>query len=231
MQASLQRTLLHRLVLYLNNKSITALKSGDFDGLTGLEELRLNNNQLTSLSSDIFSGLTSLSNLNLYNNQLSSLPDGIFEGLTSLTKIRLGRNTVNPLPVTVSLEKVAEGQFKVIVPTGALFAITVPISVTNGSITSGASSVTIPKGGVESETLTVTRTAGTTTDVTVDIGTLPSLPRNHYGYALVKSDDLPLAVITSINTAPRIHGWHSRHPHRSREHRCSHQHRHTDRCN
>ncbi len=189
-------------VLYLNNKSITALKSGDFDGLTGLEELRLNNNQLTSLSSDIFSGLTSLSNLNLYNNQLSSLPDGIFEGLTSLTKIRLGRNTVNPLPVTVSLEKVAEGQFKVIVPTGALFAITVPISVTNGSITSGASSVTIPKGGVESETLTVTRTAGTTTDVTVDIGTLPSLPRNHYGYALVKSDDLPLAVITSINTAP-----------------------------
>ena len=189
-------------VLYLNNKSITALKSGDFDGLTGLEELRLNNNQLTSLSSDIFSGLTSLSNLNLYNNQLSSLPDGIFEGLTSLTKIRLGRNTVNPLPVTVSLEKVAEGQFKVIVPTGALFAVTLPISVTNGSITSGASSVTIPKGGVESETLTVTRTAGTTTDVTVDIGTLPSLPRNHYGYALVKSDDLPLAVITSINTAP-----------------------------
>ena len=190
------------LVLYLNNKSITALKSGDFDGLTNLEQLRLNKNQLTSLPSDIFSGLTSLSNLNLFNNQLSSLPDGIFEGLTSLTTIRLGRNTVNPLPVTVSLEKVAEGQFKVIVPTGALFAITVPISVTNGSITSGASSVTIPKGGVESETLTVTRTAGTTTDVTVDIGTLPSLPRNHYGYALVKSDDLPLAVITSINTAP-----------------------------
>ena len=188
--------------LYLNNKSITALKSGDFDGLTGLEELRLNNNQLTSLSSDIFSGLTSLSNLNLFNNQLSSLPDGIFEGLTSLTTIRLGRNTVKPLPVTVSLEKVAEGQFKVIVPTGALFAVTLPISVTNGSITGGVSSVTIPKGGVESETLTVTRTAGTTADVTVDIGTLPSLPRNHYGYALVKSDDLPLAVITGINTAP-----------------------------
>ncbi len=189
-------------VLYLNNKSITALKSGDFDGLTGLEELRLNNNQLTSLSSDIFSGLTSLSNLNLFNNQLSSLPDGIFEGLTSLTKIRLGRNTVNPLPVTVSLEKVAEGQFKVIVPTGALFAITVPISVTNGSITGGASSVTIPKGSIESDTLTVTRTAGTTNPVTVDIGTLPSLPRNHYGYALVKSGDLPLAVITGVNTTP-----------------------------
>ncbi len=188
--------------LYLNNKNITTLKSGDFDGLTGLEDLRLNNNQLTSLPSGIFSGLTALINLNLFNNQLSSLPDGIFEGLTSLTTIRLARNTVDPLPVTVSLEKVAEGQFKAVVPTGATFDFVLPITVSNGSITGDASSLTIPQGSTESETLTVTRTAGTTADVTIDIGTLPSLPRNHFGYALVKPDDLPLAVITSINTAP-----------------------------
>ena len=188
--------------LYLNNRNIAALESGDFDGLTGLTELRLNNNQLVSLPEGIFDGLTALGNLNLYNNQLSSLPDGIFEGLTSLTTIRLGRNTVDPLLLTVSLEKVAGGQFKAVAPTGTTFDFVLPISVTNGSITGGASSVTILQGSVESETFTVTRTAGTTTDVTVDIGTLPSLPRNHYGYALVKSDDLPLAVITSINTAP-----------------------------
>ena len=188
--------------LYLNNRNITALESGDFDGLTGLTELRLNNNQLVSLPEGIFDGLTALGNLNLYNNQLSSLPDGIFEGLTSLTTIRLGRNTVDPLLLTVSLEKVAGGQFKAVVPTGTTFDFVLPISVTNGSITGGASSVTIPQGSVESETFTVTRTAGTTADVTVDIGTLPSLPRNHYGYALVKSDDLPLTVITSINTTP-----------------------------
>ena len=188
--------------LYLNNRNITALESGDFDGLTGLTELRLNNNQLVSLPEGIFDGLTALGNLNLYNNQLSSLPDGIFEGLTSLTTIRLGRNTVDPLLLTVSLEKVAGGQFKAVAPTGTTFDFVLPISVTNGSITGGASSVTILQGSVESETFTVTRTTGTTTDVTVDIGTLPSLPRNHYGYALVKSDDLPLAVITSINTAP-----------------------------
>ncbi len=188
--------------LYLNNRNITALESDDFDGLTGLTELRLNNNQLVSLPEGIFDGLTALGNLNLYNNQLSSLPDGIFEGLTSLTTIRLGRNTVDPLLLTVSLEKVVGGQFKAVVPTGTTFDFVLPISVTNGSITGGASSVTILQGSVESETFTVTRTAGTTTDVTVDIGTLPSLPRNHYGYALVKSDDLPLAVITSINTAP-----------------------------
>ena len=188
--------------LYLNNRNITALESGDFDGLTGLTELRLNNNQLVSLPEGIFDGLTALGNLNLYNNQLSSLPDGIFEGLTSLTTIRLGRNTVDPFLLTVSLEKVAGGQFKAVAPTGTTFDFVLPISVTNGSITGGASSVTILQGSVESETFTVTRTTGTTTDVTVDIGTLPSLPRNHYGYALVKSDDLPLAVITSINTAP-----------------------------
>ncbi len=188
--------------LYLNNRNITTLKSGDFDGLTDLEELRLNNNQLTSLPSDIFSGLTSLSNLNLFNNQLSSLPDGIFEGLTSLTKIRLARNTVDPLPVTVSLEKVAEGQFKAVAPTGAPFDIVLPINVANGSITGGATTLTIQQGRLESDTLNVTRTAGTTANVTVDIGTLPSLPRNHFGYTLAKSDDLPLAVITRINTAP-----------------------------
>ena len=168
--------------LYLNNRNITALKSGDFDGFTSVSELRLDNNQLTSLPSDIFTGMSSLSNLNLFNNQLSSLPDDIFEGLTTLTTIRLGHNTVDPIPLSVTLEKVTEGQFKAVAPTGALFAIVLPITVTNGSITGGTTSLTIPKGSVESETLTVTRTAGTTAVVTVDIGTLPSLPRNHYGY-------------------------------------------------
>ena len=65
-----------------------------------------------------FSGLTGLTNLNLYGNQLSSLPDSIFEGLTALTTLRLGGNTVNPLPITVSIENLDNGQFKVVVPTG-----------------------------------------------------------------------------------------------------------------
>ena len=55
---------------------------------------------------------------------------------------------------------------------------------------------------MESGTLTVTRTAGTTGHVMVDIAAFPRLPRTHYGYALVKSDHLPLAVIRGINTAP-----------------------------
>ena len=104
------------------------------------------------------------------------------------------------MPLTVSLEKVADGQFKAVAPTGAPFDIVLPLSVTDGSISGGATSLTIPAGSVESGTLTVTRTAGTTAAVTVNIGRLPSLPSQHAGYALVKSADLPLTVIgTSLN--------------------------------
>ncbi len=166
-------------VLDLRNKEISELKAGDFSGLTGLV------------------------NLNLYGNKLASLPTGIFEGLTALTTIRLGRNSVNPMPFTVSLEKVASGQFKAVAPAGALFDIVLPVTVAKGSLTSSVATLTIPKGSIESGTLSVTRTPGTTAAVTVTIGTLPSLPsRNHYGYTLVKSDSLPLAVISGINTAP-----------------------------
>ena len=172
--------------------------------LNAITSLNLRGKGISVLKTDDFSGLTALTNLNLYNNRLRNLPDGIFKGLTSLTTIRLGRNAIDPFPFTVSLENVgAEGEFKAVAPAGALFDIVLPITVTHGSITGGATTVTIPQGNVESRTLTVTRTAGTTAHVTVGIGTLPNLPRfNHYGYALVKSDHLPLVIIRGPNTAP-----------------------------
>ena len=193
-------TALNSLYLYANE--LTTLPADIFDGLTALTEINLGNNDLTTLPDGIFDRLTSLSVLSLANNDLSSLPAGIFEGLTSLTTIGLGGNAVNPLPLTVSLEKVADGQFKAVAPSGAPFDIVLPISVTNGNIGSGATSITIPTGSVESEVLTVTRTAGTTAAVTVDIGTLPGIPSNHFGYTLAKSDDLPITIITDINTGP-----------------------------
>ena len=170
--------------------------------LTAITSLNLRNSGITVLKIGDFSGMTGLTSLNLFNNQLSSLPDDIFVGLTSLTTIRLGRNAVDPLPLTVSLEKVSDGQFKAIAPAGATFDIVLPVTVKHGSISDGATTLTIPHGSVESGTLTVTRTPGTTAVVTADIGTLPSLPRNHFGYALVKSGSLPLDIITGINTAP-----------------------------
>ena len=75
-----------------------------------------------------------------------------------------------------------------------------PLTVANGTIDGGATTLTIPAGSLESQPLTVTRTSGTTAAVTVDIGTLPGLPANHQGYALVKSADLPLEVISSSAT-------------------------------
>ena len=170
--------------------------------LAAITSLNLRNAGITELKKGDFANLTGLTSLNLFNNDLSSLPDGIFADLTSLTTIRLGRNSVDPFPLTVSLEKVGTNQFKAVAPAGATFDIVLPITVTNGSISGGATTLTVSQGSVESGLLTVTRTPGTTAAVTADIGTLPSLPRNHYGYVLAKSDSLPSTIISGSNTAP-----------------------------
>ena len=159
--------------------------------------LRLGYQNITALKSGDFSGLTALTHLNLPGNQLSSLPDSIFAGLTALTQLRLGGNSVTPLPLTVSLEKVGADQVKAVAPTGAPFEIVLPLTIANGNISGGATTISIPRGSVESQPLTVTRTTGTTAAVTVDIGTLPGLPNGHFGYSLVKSNDQPLEVISS----------------------------------
>ena len=129
---------------------------------------------------------------------MSSLPAGLFGNLTNLTYLNLTDNLINPLPLTVSLEKVAEGQFKAVAPSGAPFEMVLPLTVANGNISGGATTITIPAGSLESEPLTVTRTPGTTFAVTVDIGTLPGLPADHSGYTLVKSADLPLEIFSRL---------------------------------
>ena len=181
--------------LGLYSTQLSTLPDGVFAGLPSLTTLNLNNNNLTSLPPDIFSELPNLTTLLMRDNQLSTLPDGLFSGLSSLTTLRLSGNSVDPMPLTVSLEKVADGQFKAVAPAGAPFEIVLPLSVTDGSISGGATSLTIPAGSVESGTLTVTRTSGATLAASADIGTLPSRPANHFGYSLVKSTDLPITVI------------------------------------
>ena len=184
--------------LFLNGQGITTLQADDFKGLTGLTELRLYDNQLTTLPADLFDGLTALTTLYLNGNQLTTLPEGLFDGLSSLTTLYLYGNAVDPLPLTVSLDKVGADQVKAVAPAGAPFDMVLPLTVANGSISGGATTITIPAGGVESQLLTVTRTPGTSAAVTVDIGTLPGLPANHSGYALVKSVDLPLEVFSLL---------------------------------
>ena len=183
--------------LELERNQLTSLPAGIFDGLTNLTEIDLRSNQLTNLPAGIFDGLNSLKTLRLHSNQLTSLPAGIFDGLNVLTLLNLLNNSVDPLPLAVSLEKIGEDQFKAVAPTGAPFDIVLPLRVANGSISGGTTTITIPIGSVESAPLTVTRTPGTTFAVTVDIGTLPGVPRSgHGGYALVKSADLPLEIFS-----------------------------------
>ena len=103
---------------------------------------------MSSLPADVFEGLTALTRLYLQNNSLSS-PDGIFEGLTA--HLYLQQDDLNLLPFTLSLQKVADGQFKAVAPAGAPFEIVLKLNVTNGSISSGAKNITIPTGSVESD--------------------------------------------------------------------------------
>ena len=187
--------------LNLRNNSLANLPEEVFDGLANLTLLDLSSNSLANLPGDIFEGLSNLTTLRLSSNALTSLPDGMFEGLSNLTSISMHSNSAF-LSLTVSLEKVGEGQFKATAPTGAPFDIVLPLSINNGSISGGATTITIPAGNVQSETLTVTRTPGTTAIVTVDIGTLPGLPSGHFDYRLVKSDALSLEVSRDANEAP-----------------------------
>ncbi len=186
------------------NRELTSLPEDIFDGLSSLEDLVLHNTALTSLPADLFDGLSSLTDIELYDTQITSLPDGIFDGLSSLTTLTFAKFRNEILSLTVSLEKVGDNQFKAVMPVGAPFSIELPISVTNGSISGEATSVTILTGSVESSPLSITRTSGTTAAVTVDIGTLPSIPSSHNGYILAKSADLPLEVLSIVASAPTI---------------------------
>ena len=64
---------------------ISALREGDFLGLSGLGTLNLGGNDLTELPPGIFSGLPNLRVLYLHSTQLTELPAGVFSGLSNLT--------------------------------------------------------------------------------------------------------------------------------------------------
>ncbi len=83
--------------LNLSDQKITALKSGDFDGLSALRSLSLAKNALSSLPADIFSGLSAMDSLDLGSNELSSLPAEIFSGLSAMNRLNLAYNNLDNL--------------------------------------------------------------------------------------------------------------------------------------
>ena len=92
------RHLLQITTLNLQNQGISTLQSGDFSGLTNLENLLLGPNSLSRLPEDIFEGLSNLEYLTLFSNSLRSLPEDIFEGLSNLEFISLSGNLLTTLP-------------------------------------------------------------------------------------------------------------------------------------
>ena len=80
--------------LNLDRKGITSLKSGDFDGLTGLTTLHLSGNTgLSALPSDVFDELTALTTLRVSGNNLRALPSDVFDELTALTTLHVSHNS------------------------------------------------------------------------------------------------------------------------------------------
>lgn len=151
--------------------------------LGAITSLSIRNAGITELRPGDFSGLTGMTSLNLYGNMLRSLPDGIFNGLTSLTSLRLGGNVVEPIPLIVSLEQVSEDQYKVVIPTGAPFDVSVPLNITDGINPERLGSVVVSKGSIRSAAASVPVVNG----AYIDIGELPNLPVNHFGYILTRS--------------------------------------------
>ena len=188
---------LHALkVIWLPDNGLRVLPDGVFSNLAALERVNLEGNNLSSLSEDVFSGLTALEDLYLAGNQLRSLPNRFFSGLPSLEGLELQDNAIDPLPLPLLLEKVGESQFTAVAPTGAPFNMELPVRIRGpGALVGEVGTVTIPAGAVESSPVGVRRTAGTEDAVSVDIGTLPSLPTKHDGYVFEKDKKLPRIIL------------------------------------
>ena len=87
--------------LNLQSKSITALKAGDFSGLTGLETLYLNHasadanakNSISDISA--LAGLTTLTRLHLSDNLISDI--SVLSGMTSMHSLYMDNNSISDI--------------------------------------------------------------------------------------------------------------------------------------
>ena len=181
--------------LDLSARNLTALRAGDFAGLTSLRDLGLNGNLLAGLPSRVFDGLR-LTELDLSGNRFETMPEGVFLGLLGAQRVRLDDNPGSPLPLTVRLYPIGS-RFRAVAAAGAPFRLVVPLRVTNGRVEGGATTTTIAVGEENAATFAVTRAQGSTAAVTVDFGALPALPAGHQGYELRRSAALPLTALAA----------------------------------
>ena len=186
--------------LLLSYNRLSLLPEGVFSTLKKLNALHLQYNKLTTLRQGVFSSLGELDKLYLNDNYLRSLPDGAFSGVPGLETVNLNFNRIEPLPVSLSLVKVGNSQFKAIAPQGAPFKLVVEVRISSdGTIEDGQDTITIPAGAVESEPVRFERAEGMEEAVRVDFQGFPQLPAQHVGYVLQKDESLPLQILPSIS--------------------------------
>ena len=207
--------------LHLDYNELTSLPDNVFDYNTKLTELDIGSNKISSLQTGLFSNLSRLTYLRISWNNISSVPDGIFVGLTSLKRFQCGyqgeQRHLRSIAIKVGLEKVSEGEFKVVCPTGLPFnnnRISVPI--TNGKIPSDEDStyivtignrnpqIRIPVGESESDAISVVRLDDTTDAVTVkiDIAFYEQSLQNSGYYFTIDSSNFPLELLPAVSGAP-----------------------------
>ena len=187
--------------LFLNADNLSALREGDFSGLTSLIHLFLRSNQLSELPEGVFADLASLASLDLESNQLSELSEGVFNGLTSLTNLFLWGNPGAPFQLTLELEPRGQSAFAVRVVEGAPFAMTTSVTVSGGT---AAGSVTVPAGAVLSDEIAVTPTEGET--VTVSLGAAPTVPLDFLGIEAAVGGPLVLDLAGPVLTSATVGG-------------------------
>ena len=165
--------------LTLSDKSISALKTGDFQGLSGLEQLYLD------------------------TNNLSDLPDGIFEGLESLDTLWLNFNTGSPFSLTMTLEQEGSNSVVVRVAEGAPFDMEITLSAEGGTLSS--TTVTVEGGSLKSEAVSVSpsdqsrvQTADVQVTVSVESSDFSATDYSSYfGLTWEEADDLELTLAAS----------------------------------
>ena len=158
---------------------IRSLKSGDFDGLSGITGLDLTGNQLSDLPAGIFSDaqLTALNTLNLSDNQLTQagVPARSFASLAALTTLDLSGNEFTAVPddLFAGLSQALttfdlRGQFRNDSGTPDIDIFAVPLTL-DLNTTTNVATVTIPTGAPEALTVTLDLTHATAATATVTI--------------------------------------------------------------
>ena len=195
--------------LYLYRNRISALPEDVFDGLGNLRYLGLVGNRISELPEDVFDGLGSLEALWLVGNQFSELPAGIFDGLGSLGQLWLSKNPGVPFTFTAVLEQRGDHAIVVKVAQGAPVAMSVSLSAAGGNLSDDT--VTVAAGSLESDAITVTATGGGEVTVSVESAEFVGFSsqylagiRTGVGGSLALGSNIPATGAPTINGTAQV---------------------------